>query len=125
MPPLSEPNVFFAPRSWSPDGRKVAGDLRRAGGASSGLAVYSLESRKYQPLTEFGSWPVWLSDSRRLLFNHQDKILLIDTQSGRVREVFSYAPHETEHGFGVCRDDRWIYFSLAVTEADVWLMSMP
>jgi hypothetical protein len=24
----------------------------------------------------------------------------------------------------VSREDRWIYFSLAVTEADVWLMNM-
>ncbi len=125
LPPLSDPNVAFTPRSWSPDGRKLVGHLRRPGDAPSDLAIYSLESRTYRQLTDFGSWPVWLSDSRRLLFNHEDKILLIDSQSGRVREVFSYAPHATEHGFGLSHDDRWIYFSLAVTESDVWLMSVP
>jgi len=123
LPPWIEPDLYFAPRSWSPDGEKLAGDLRQVQDLSSGIVVYSLRSRMYRRLTNVGSWPVWLSDSRRLLFLNNDEILLIDSQSGRVRKVFSYARYDTGQAFGLSRDDRWIYFTVAVKEADVWLMS--
>ena len=49
-------------------------------------------------------------------------IYLLDTRSGKVREILSVAPN------GVGRvapspDDRRIYFGLGTVEADVWLMS--
>ena len=109
--------------SWSPDGRKLAGNILRAG-VSDGILVYTLESQHYEKLTDFGIHPVWLSDSRRLLFQKQGKLYLIDSQSKKVRELLSVAPNEFGIGVTISRDDRLIYFSLATTEADIWLMSL-
>jgi hypothetical protein len=67
--------------------------------------------------------PVWLSDSRRLLFHHQGKLYLIDSQSKKVRELLSVAPNEFGFGVTLSRNDRQIYFSLVTTEADIWLMN--
>jgi WD40 repeat protein len=124
VPPLRKRNVFFAVRSWSPDGTKLAGDLRRAESSSSGLAVYSLAQKEHQQLTELGAYPRWLSDSRRLVFYDESRMHLIDSRSGRVREIYSIAPHTIEHGpsFNISGDDRWIYFSREINEADIWLM---
>jgi hypothetical protein len=72
----------------------------------------------------FGSRPVWLSDSRRLLFRNQGKLYLIDSQSKKIHEVLSVAPHEFGIGVTLPRDDRLIYFSLLTTEADICLMTM-
>jgi hypothetical protein len=60
------------------------------------------------------------------MFHDEQKIYLLDSRSGRVREILSVAPH----GFGgavltLARDDRTIAFVLEVTEADVWLMTVP
>lgn len=67
---------------------------------------------------------VWLSDSRRLLFQDQSKLYLIDSQSKKSHEVLSVAPHEFGNGVTLPRDDRIIYFSLLTTEADIWLMRL-
>jgi Tol biopolymer transport system component len=126
LPPMSDPGDSLWAWSWSPDGRKLAGNLSHAVGPVSGIAIYSLDSKQYEKLADFGSFPVWLSDSRRLLFQDRDrrKLYLIDTQSKKIHEVLSVAPHEFGNGVSLPRDDRLIYFSLLITEADIWLLTM-
>jgi len=116
LPPMSDSNEW-APWSWSPDGRKLAG-------TGAGIVVYSLESQQYEKLTDFGNNPVWLSDSGRLLFKHQGKLYLVDSQSKKIHEVLSVAPHDFGIGVAPSRDNRLIYFSLLTTEADIWLMTL-
>jgi Tol biopolymer transport system component len=123
LPRLRNPNAGFEVFSWSPDGRKLAGTAQR-GGVSSGIATCSLDSRKCDWLLDYGSFPVWLRDTRRLLFAYQGKILLLDTATRKVREVLSAAPHAVNGQFRLSRDDRVIYFSLGVTEADIWLATL-
>ena len=74
------------------------------------IVVYSLESQQYEKLTDFGLFPLWLSDSRRLLFPHQGKLYLVDSQSKKVHEVLSVAPYVFSFGGALSRDDRLIYF---------------
>ncbi len=120
LPPMSDSNDW-APRSWSPDGRRLAGGRTPLG---AGIVVYSFESQQYEKLTNFGLFPVWLSDGRRLLFPHQGKLYLVDSQSKKVHEVLSVAPYVFSSGGALSRDDRLIYFSVVTTEADIWLMNL-
>jgi eukaryotic-like serine/threonine-protein kinase len=123
LPSTSDLNDWY-PWSWSPDGRKIAGFKVGAGGPE-GISVYSLASRQFEKLTNFGLRPVWLSDSRRILFQDlQTRLYLLDSQSKKVREVLSGKPHDLGNGVTISRDDRLIYFSLIATEADIWLMSL-
>ncbi|MBI3696420.1 MAG: PD40 domain-containing protein, partial [Acidobacteria bacterium] len=124
LPPSSEPNVWFWLQDWSPDGKKLAGHWQRPDGSSAGIAVYSFDSQKFERVTDFGKYPRWLSDSRRLLFHDQGKLHLLDSRSGKVHEVLAVTPHEISRYFAISRGDRWIYFSLLVTEADVWMMNL-
>jgi Tol biopolymer transport system component len=117
-------------RSWSSDGRTLAGmqaSPGRFGGMQvvpqSGIAIYSIATQTYTKLTDFGQGPSWLSDNRRLLFYRDDKIYLVDSQSKRVREVFSVAPRRFR-GFAVSRDNRLIYFGIETIEADIWMMTL-
>jgi hypothetical protein len=59
-----------------------------------------------------------------LLFQHQSKLYLIDSQSRKIHEVLSVAPHDFGVGVALPRDDRQIYFSLVTIEADIWLMTL-
>ena len=114
----------FGVSSWSPDGRQLAGQRTGADGSFQGIVTYSFESQQFQQLTEFGHVPRYLGDSQRLLFNHQGKLYLVDSRTKKVHEVLSVAPNEINPWhFGLSRDDRLIVFSMAVTEADVWLAS--
>src|SRR5262245_54939741 len=120
LPSISDLNDWY-PWSWSPDGRKLAG-FRVGANGPEGVSVYSLESKQFEKLTNFGRRPVWLSDSRRMMFQDlRAKLYLLDSRSKKVREILSVAPHELGNGVTVSRDGRLIYYSLITTEADIWL----
>ncbi len=121
--PSTSDSTNWGAWSWSPDGRKLAGNKLPAGAPGS-ILVYSLETQHYEKLTDFGRDPVWLNDSRRLLFHHQGKLYLIDSQSKKVRELLSVSPNEFGFGVTISRDHRQLYFSLITTEADIWLMNL-
>jgi Tol biopolymer transport system component len=125
LPAPEQAGQFFNAWAWSPDGRKLAGFLQDRDGTFSGIAVYAFQTRSYTQLAEFGIDPIWLSDSRRLLFNHHGRIYLVDSATKKAQEVLSIAPYEiARRGFAISRDDRRIYFSLATTEADIWLLRL-
>jgi hypothetical protein len=63
-------------------GRLLAGFLNR----DDGIVLYSLASRTFRRLTGHGADPVWLSDSRRILFLDGGKVHLLDSASGSTRE---------------------------------------
>jgi hypothetical protein len=109
--------------SWSPDGRQLAGFSVGAGGPD-GFSVFSLQSQQNDKLTDFGTRPVWLSDSRRILFQDRGRLYLVDSRSKKVREALSMPPHDLGNGVVISRDDRVICFSLITTEADIWLMTL-
>lgn len=108
--------------SWSPDARKIAGS-KQVFGPQEGILVYDLESQHYEKLTDFGGQPVWLRDGRRLLFQNQGKLYVMDSHSKTFHEIFSVTPNVFQ-GFTVTRDDRLIYLSVVTTESDIWLMNL-
>jgi eukaryotic-like serine/threonine-protein kinase len=122
LPAFSEQGQVFNGWYWSPDGRRLAGFLNR----DDGIALYSFAERTFHRLTQHGSDPLWLSDSRRLLYLDRGKVHLLDSQSGASRELLSILPEEVaRRGFAVSPDDRHIYFSVSTTEADVWMIERP
>jgi Tol biopolymer transport system component len=124
LAPLGQEGAQFWPSSWSPDGRFIAG-YKIISGNFAGIVIYSFERGRYQSATEFGHAPIWLSDSRRVLFNHNGKLYLVDTVTKPVREILSVPSREINPWmFGLSRDNREIVFSLANTEADIWQVNL-
>jgi serine/threonine protein kinase/dipeptidyl aminopeptidase/acylaminoacyl peptidase len=113
----------FLPSSWSADGLKLAGWQYWTERGRAGVYVYSFASKNYERWTEFGTFPVWLSDNRRLLFYMGDKIYLIDEISKTpkpIHTVNSIAWTDLA-GLTLSKDDRQIYYSQVTTEADIWI----
>jgi Tol biopolymer transport system component len=123
--PLPTPSegVPFSVESWSPDGDWLAGYGESDGGASTGIVLYSLESQQYKKLTDSGTRPTWLADSRRLLFWEQGVIHLVDRTSLRIHEILSLLPDRVWN-FSITSDDRWIYFARTSIKADIWMLTL-
>jgi eukaryotic-like serine/threonine-protein kinase len=121
LPPMRDPPGAFVVNSWSPDNQRLAGQLNVTG---SGILTYSFATRTYERLTDFGEWPVWLPDSRRLLFvSHGKTFHVVDSQTKQVRPVFSV----TRDVIGpprLTRDGRTAYFSRRTTESDIWMVTL-
>jgi serine/threonine protein kinase/Tol biopolymer transport system component len=108
--------------SWSPDGRKLAG-WSSPSGKTPGLVLYNFETGDFEWITDFGYSPVWLRDNRRLIFNHQHKIYLVNTETKKSHELFPPSHHRVS-GYGLSTDNRMLYYGLAIREADVWLLNL-
>lgn len=121
LPPLDPPSSRFLVNDWSPDGKRLVGAAETPIG---GVVTYSLESHQYERLTDFGEWPVWLPDSRRVLFVANGKdFYVVDSSSKQVHKVFS-AGRDIIGPPRLTRDGKTAYFSRRVTESDIWLLTL-
>ncbi|MEX1129404.1 MAG: protein kinase [Vicinamibacterales bacterium] len=123
LPTIADTTQTFEIWSWSLDGRRLAGQKHLTDLSHAGIGIHEIGSKDIQWATDFGEWPVWLRDSRRLLFSHQGKLSLLDTASGKHHEVLSL-PQPTLGVVGLSTDEKTIYFTVMVAEADVWLMTI-
>jgi len=125
LPPLSDSSMSFAGWSWSHDGKRLAGIKHLPNGVHSGIGIYDMESKNYDWLTDFGDWPVWLNDNRRLLFVSQGKIFLLDTKTRKYLPVITVTDQDVDIGSAsLSPDNRVIYFTFVAAEADIWLMNL-
>ena len=119
-PPAGSPDEFVV-NAWSPDGSLLAG---QAGLAARGIITYSLRSRSFERVTDFGGYPVWLPDSRRLMFVAGGRSFhVVDTRSRKVERVFT-VQRDVIGPPQLTRDGREAYFSRRVTEGDIWLLTL-
>lgn len=123
--PLSDSSISFEGWSWSSDGKSLAGIKHLPSGVHSGVGIYDLESKKYDWLTDFGDWPVWLNDNRRLLFVSQGKIFLFDSATRKYEPILTVTDQDVDIGGpSLSPDNKTLYFTFVSTEADIWLMTL-
>jgi Tol biopolymer transport system component len=122
LPPWPDDAGHFQLWSWSPDGQKLAGVWQ--GGKSSGVFTYSLATKQYERIADFGSDPVWLSDNRRLLFIFRHKLYLVDSRAKQPPRVI-LSPNLLRISLATpTRDDRNIYLSVISPESDIQMLSL-
>ncbi len=118
--PLPADNERFVAWDWSPDGKRLVGNLS---GPPSVVASYSFETNQYEKLTEFGSSSMWLPDSTRFVFVFNNKLYLGDVKTRRVREIFS-ANEDEIRSVDVSPDGKLVYYSAYTSESDIWLLDL-
>ena len=121
LPPAESSHPRFAPNSWSPDGKWLAG---QNGFTTPGVSVYSIEGQSFSRVTEIGEWPVWLPDSRRILYIARGREFhVVDARTRADKVVFS-VKRDTLGSPRLTRNGRAAFFSRRVTEADVWIVDL-
>lgn len=112
----------FIAQDWSPDGARLAGQLGFTASRGNGIVVPTFGTRRYEQVTDFGEWPVWLPDSRRVLFvaNGRD-YWVMDTRTKQTRKIYS-TPRGVLGPARLTRDGRTAVFPLRLTEADTQLL---
>ncbi len=122
LPMISESGARFTLSSVSPDGRWLAGHRARSDDSPiPGIVLYSMERQEYSVLLDRGGQPVWLSDSRRLIFLDDRQLHLVDRATGRTRRLnFSDENWDGWEGYTISADNRELYYSRADVESDIW-----
>jgi Tol biopolymer transport system component len=118
----------FVPNSWSPDGRWITGQTYYN---VLGVNLYSVEHRKHHRVTDFGEWPVWLPDNRRVLVvsgstldTRGREYHVIDTHTKASKKIYSVL-RDTLGPPRLTRDGRAAFFSRRATESDIWIVNLP
>ena len=119
--PPNQSEVFRA-FSWSPDGRKLGGWINPPT-QNAGILIYTFETNSFERVTNFGSRPLWLRDSRRLLFRDAGKLFLVDSETKKTQQISLNSPLPVAE-YGLTADNRMIYYTLAATEADIWMINL-
>ena len=122
LPNPPDPSDVFRAFSWSPDGRKLGGWINTPI-EHDGIFIYTFETNKFERLTDFGSRPVWLHDSHRLLFRDAGKLFLVNSDTKKIQEISVDSPKPIIE-YGLTGDSRTLYYTLLSTEADIWLVDL-
>ena len=115
----------FTPRSWSHDGRWLAGTIDTA------VAVYSIPARTYQLVTSEGvavgaSPAYWLPGGRHILFlNPNSQLMVTEIDTKRVTTVFAVPKPQVIRGASVTSDGRQIFYAQGMEEGEIWLATLP
>ena len=121
LPVVPAPASRFVPTSWSADGTRIVG---QDGYTTPGILVYGLATGRFERLVEFGEWPVWLPDSRRILFVARGREFhVLDTATKETKRVYTVARDRLGPP-RLTRDGSEAYFSRRSTAADVWLATL-
>jgi Tol biopolymer transport system component len=126
LPRISETLVFF-PRAWSADGRSLYGSAAGAAGPAAGVFVYSLDTRRYEKLTDDGEDPKLLHNGRQMLYERKGLLHLYDLRtraSLRIGAAGLFRTGPAQNAFAISPDDRWICLVRDVSEGDVWMATL-
>lgn len=104
------------PGRWSPDRTLYAGT---AGGA---VWIYSTAARDHYQLRP-GKSPIWLSDSRRLIYASEGKLYLAEAVFKIARELLVLADQSLDAP-RLSPDNRLLFFTAEGIDANLWLMTV-
>lgn len=113
---------IFRAFSWSPDGRKLAGWINDPT-EKVGVLIYTFETNTFERITDFGSRPIWLHDSHRIVFRDAGKLFLVNTDTKKIQEISLHSPNPVVE-YGMANDSRTLYYTLLSTEADIWMLNL-
>lgn len=113
----TESGGYITGWDWSPDGKKLGGVI--AEGRRRAIGYYSFETKRYEKLVGgINLIPSWLPDSRRLIYGANDKIILVDSETKKTREIFSI-PHMQLRAPFISRDSSLLYYTAFTAESDI------
>jgi Tol biopolymer transport system component/DNA-binding winged helix-turn-helix (wHTH) protein len=119
--PRPKKGDLFVPWDWSPDGKKLAGTFRPP---RRGSGFFSFETGKFTRFLETHSAvPSWLPDSRHLVYNEGNKVILLDTATLNKRELIVTSAGEPRSPF-ISHDGKLLYYVLHQSESDIWLLDL-
>lgn len=123
FPPVPAFKGYFRPNDWSSEGDELIGTLVSEDGNDAGIGTYSVSSKRFEKLADFGGYPSWLKDSRKFIFIEKNKIYLGDTEGKKVQAIFSPSSNAIQHP-GISADNKMIFFRFLQIEADVWSLNL-
>ncbi|HET7220507.1 MAG TPA: hypothetical protein VFJ02_20785 [Vicinamibacterales bacterium] len=100
-----------------------SGDRKMFAGTSGGSVwIYTAQTKSYAQL-RIGEHPVWLLDSRRIIFSSAGSLYMGDAVLKISRELLSMPDQQLDMPW-LSRDNKFLYFAGNGLDANVWVMTV-
>ena len=120
--PSLPPGSSFREPSISRDGQKLVGAIVDSLESPRQIAVYTFATRQFDTLSCSGSHPIWLNDSRRILYvNRTGKLCIADTRTNKSHVLANLPDVLESEDITLSSDDRMLYFVKRMNEVDLWM----
>jgi len=124
LPVAKKMDLSLSANSISPDGKYLVGNNeKRLSGVFTGMYIYSLADKNYKKLSNTGIDPLWLNDSKRILYFDNGKFCIMDTRNGKSKIVYNmdqdFIP--TASMEALSPDNKTIYYIKEEKESDIWM----
>jgi eukaryotic-like serine/threonine-protein kinase len=123
-------NGTHYPASWSLTGDRIVGLVQAPTGATSTVATYSLQARRFTTVpgslarSGLWLWPAWLPDGKRLLVRTDAGLTIVDASTGAGHALMPVPGYNIGASAGVSRDGRWITYTETATDGDIWVATI-
>jgi Tol biopolymer transport system component/tRNA A-37 threonylcarbamoyl transferase component Bud32 len=125
MPSPATVGEAFYPSSWSADGRKLAGNMSRVDKSLlTGFGIYSFDTMSFERLSREGVNPVWLHDSRRLIYLEQAGVFIFDVQAKRSRRILETPESSTFEALSLSPDEKSLCLIRVADEGDIGMVKL-
>ena len=119
--PLFDEARGFSLTAWSPDGKRLLGSLRTATAFEPGIVLYSLETKKYERVTNSGSPIAWFPDGRRVLCRDKNSLVTVDVDTKKTQPVLDKLGIGAE-GLALASDGRSLVVVRFDVQTDIWML---
>jgi Tol biopolymer transport system component len=122
--PLVDETHGFSMIAWSPDGKRMVGRARTANAIDPGVVVYSLETKKYERVTNSGFPVGWFPDGRRVLCREENGLVALDVETKKTQPVLDKLATGVG-SFSLARDGRSLMAMRRDVQSDIWMLGTP
>lgn len=113
---------------WSSDGKRLGCVVLPTGSRQIAIAVYSFATdnapSKLELLVENADYPALVNNGRHVVYAAENRLFVVDIETKQSRELVVPEPNQTPEYPVLSPDNRMLYYSLATTEADIWMATI-
>jgi len=121
--PLLDETHGFGVLAWSPDGKRLAGIPITATTSDGGVVIYSLETKKYERLTNGGFPFAWFPDGRRILYRDKNSLWTVDFETKKTQPILDRLGTGIQNQtLALAPDGRTLLAVRADNQSDIWML---
>ena len=104
----------------APDNQLLIGQKVFPDGSANGVYTYSLTDNEIKKVIDYGSFPLWIDGTNKVMFFYKGRILLLNRKTNAVKELDDAMNVGVESSHALSSDQRAFYYIKKEAEADIW-----
>ncbi len=102
------------------DNQFLIGTRTFSDGSSDGIFTYSLNENEFKKVIDYGTSPIWIDGTNKVMFFHKGRILLLNRKTNGIKELDASLNVNSDQLYSLSTDQRTFYYIKVESESDIW-----